>query len=406
MKINFPYTKELKKIADILLDKGDEIKLVGGCIRNFLMKKPITDFDLACKYRPEKTMEILGKAGIKVVPTGIAHGTVTAIINNIAFEITTLRKDIEPDGRHSKITFTDDYLEDAKRRDFTINAIYLDFKGNLYDYFNGIEDIGREIIKYIGNPEERIQEDYLRILRFFRFYAHYGFSLDKNGLIACIKYKANLLKLSGERIKTEMFKILNSTYPANALKIMQDNGILQKITNDKEFDFHKLTLSCLIRKKLGLKKDAIFNLALLIKGQTNFKKILEYFKNNWKLSNKEYKYLLFLLSNKLEKYNKKEIKKVLFELKNKDNVINLMLLDCLLHKDIKKRSIPYLKKTIIFIKNYKIPTLPITGADLKKIGLKEGKEMGEALNKAQKIFIESNYQFNKKKLILMLNEVI
>jgi len=404
MKVNFPYTKELKKLADTLLDKGDELKLVGGCVRNFLMKKPLSDFDLACKYEPQKTMEILKNANIRVIPTGIEHGTVTTIINKIPFEITTLRKDIAPDGRHSEVEFTDSYLEDAKRRDFTINAIYLDFEGNIYDYFDGLKDIKTGIIRFIGNSEDRIKEDYLRILRFFRFFCYYGFVLDKDGLEACAKNKNGIKKLSGERIKMEIFKILQSTYPVKTLQIMQDNEILQQITNSIEFDFKKLDLFYAIKKELKFEGTAIFNLAILLKERNKIKEDAKYFKNNWKFSNKEYAELLFLLENKISEYKEAEIKNLLFKFKDEKIVINLFILDYILNKEIKKRSIEHLKKATFFIENYKIPELPITGKDLIKIGFKEGKQLGESLKKAKRIFIESDYKLDKEQILLNLGK--
>jgi len=402
MQINFPYTKELKQLASILLNKGDEIRLVGGCVRNFLMNNPITDFDLACKYTPKQTMEILQKAKIKVIPTGIEHGTVTAIINHIPFEITTLRKDVLTFGRHAKVEFTDDYLEDAKRRDFTINAVYLDFDGNIYDYFNGIKDIKTGVIRFIGNAEERIQEDYLRILRFFRFYCHYGFVLDKEGLEACVKYKKNINRLSGERIKTEILKILKAPCPAKTLKIMQDNGILQQITNNIEFNFEKLSLFCSIRAKLNFQKYKIFSLALLLKEREKYKEDLNYFKKRWKLSNKESKTLLFLLTNNITKFTDQELKQFLFEFDDKEKIINLFILDYVLNKNVNKDSIDFLNKTITFIQNYQIPKLSITGKDLKNIGIKQGKELGEMLKKAKEIFINSDYKMDKEELLMVI----
>lgn len=404
MKTSFPYTRELKQLSNTLLQKGDELRLVGGCVRNFLMQKPITDYDLACKYKPEKTMEILQKAKIRVIPTGIKHGTVTARINDISFEITTLRRDIAPDGRHSKIEFTDDYLEDAKRRDFTINALYLDFNGKIYDYFDGIKDIKTGIIRFIGNAEDRIKEDHLRILRFFRFFCSYGFTLDKDGLQACVKHKEKIKNLSSERIKTEIFKILESPYPVQTLKIMQDNNILQQITNNIEFNFQNLELFCSIKQKLDLKENSILNLAILLKERSTHKQDLDYIKENWKLTNKEYKKLLFLLNNNFKKCTEEEIKRILFKFpRDKKAIINLFTLDCILKKDT-KIEIDFIKKSLSFIKNYEIPTLPITGLDLIKMGFKEGKPLGEALKKAEQIFIDSNYKLNKNQMILMFKK--
>jgi len=397
---NFPFTPELKILAKVFLKKGDEIRLVGGCVRNFLMKKPLTDFDIACVYEPKQVMNMLIKAKITAIPTGIKFGTITAIINKIPFEITSLRKDIETDGRHAEVTYTNKYSEDAERRDFTINALYLDFEGNIYDYFNGLDDIKKGIIKFIQNPEQRIKEDYLRILRFFRFYCYYGFTLDKDSLKACAKLRKNLNKLSAERIKVEMFKILKVVYSLKTLKIMQDNDILQQVVNT-EFDLEILETFASIKDLIKYDLDTCFILSLLLEQKKDSLKILEYLKINWKLSNKEYYSILFLLTEKLQIDNIDQIKEKLFYVNNKDKVIQLLLINFLYSKKINKIEVQKINDLIKFIEEYKIPEFPVNGNDLLKLG-KEGRELGEALSKLKKVWVESDYKLNKQELLSSL----
>ena len=173
MKIDFPYTDELLLLNDIFnANHEDNLRIVGGAVRNYMIGEEISDFDLSCRLSPEKILDILQKNQIKAIPTGIKFGTITAVIKNKCFEITTTRKDVKTDGRHAVVEYTTNFEVDAQRRDFTFNALYLDFDGNLYDYFNGLNDLKNGIVRFIGNAEDRIKEDYLRILRLFRFYCY------------------------------------------------------------------------------------------------------------------------------------------------------------------------------------------------------------------------------------------
>ena len=302
-KIDFPYTKELLLLNNIFNGThGDNLRIVGGAIRNFLLNKEISDFDLSTTFLPEQTIEILEQNNIKYFSTGIGFGTVVAIINNKIFEITTTREDITTDGRHAEVKFTQNFEIDAKRRDFTFNALYLDFHNNLFDYFNGIEDLIKGIVRFIGNSENWIQVYYLRILRFFRFYCYYGIVLDNQGLKYSIKYKDKLTTLSGERIKAEMFKILLSDCPIKTLHIMNQNGILQIITSIDDFNFNKIELLYSIKKYIKNNVSAEFVLSLLLKNIDE----LDILRNKWKLSKKENNKIFNLLFHNVDKiYNKK-----------------------------------------------------------------------------------------------------
>lgn len=209
---------------------ADKARFVGGAVRDALLGRAVHEIDIATSLLPETAMELLGKAGIDTVPTGLAHGTVTAVVPGRAIEITTLRRDVETDGRHAKIAMIDDWDEDAKRRDLTINALYLDIAGNLYDPIGGRADLRAGRVRFIGNAEARIGEDALRILRFYRFFAHYGKGdADRDARAACRRLAGMLANLSAERIQAELLKLLAAPNPVPALRIMGEDGVLAAI---------------------------------------------------------------------------------------------------------------------------------------------------------------------------------
>ena len=204
-----------------------EARLVGGAVRDALLDALVVDVDLATRLSPYEVMRRCGAAGIRTVPTGIAHGTVTALSDGETIEITTLRSDLATDGRHATVAFTDDWKEDAARRDFTVNALYFDpTSGELTDYFGGLDDLAARRIRFIGKPAERIAEDHLRILRFFRFTARFGKSCDAEGLAACAERANDLMALSRERIADEWLKLLGLPDPTFIVAQMLDSGIL------------------------------------------------------------------------------------------------------------------------------------------------------------------------------------
>ncbi len=205
-------------------------RFVGGCVRDSLLGRPIRDIDIATDLEPRDVMTRAGQAGIKAVPTGIAHGTVTLIAKGEPFEVTTLRRDVETDGRRAVVAFTRDWREDALRRDFTMNALSMDRDGTVHDFFGGIEDARAGRVRFVGEAEERIREDVLRILRFFRFHAHYGQDEpDKAGYAACRKLAPLLPTLSGERIRQEVLRLLEAADPIPSLEMMTDAQIWPEI---------------------------------------------------------------------------------------------------------------------------------------------------------------------------------
>lgn len=216
-------------IAAIEMD-GDRARVVGGAVRNTLIGVPVDDVDIATTARPEVVAARATAAGLKAVPTGIAHGTVTVVSSGRPFEVTTLRTDVETNGRHAVVAFTRDWTGDAGRRDFTMNAIYADVDGHLHDPVDGIADALAGRVRFIGDPAERIEEDYLRILRFFRFHARYGRgALDAAGLDAAVALQDGIERLSRERIGVEMRKLVTAAGSVAALTVMDETGILARI---------------------------------------------------------------------------------------------------------------------------------------------------------------------------------
>ena len=210
-----------------LAKAGIAARFVGGCVRNWLIGQPIDDIDIAVDKPPDAVSRALEAADIKVVPTGLAHGTVTAVVAGRPFELTTLRRDLETDGRRAVVAFTEDWRADAGRRDFTFNALYADDQGTLYDYFDGRADLLAGRVRFIGNPDQRIAEDRLRVLRFFRFQAWYGRApIDAAGFDACRRSAAGVRGLSGERVRKELLRLLQAPAPADALEAMVEAGAL------------------------------------------------------------------------------------------------------------------------------------------------------------------------------------
>lgn len=207
-----------------------EARFVGGAVRNALLGVPVVDVDIAVPMPPQEALARLRGKGIKVIETGLQHGTVTAVAGSHAFEVTSLRRDVETDGRHAKVAFTDDWAEDAMRRDFTINAMYASASGEIFDYATGVEDLIAGRVRFMGDAAARIAEDYLRVLRLFRFHAWYGKGeVDADGLRAAAAARDKLKTLSAERIARELLRLLEAGNPAPVLRVMAATGILSEL---------------------------------------------------------------------------------------------------------------------------------------------------------------------------------
>jgi poly(A) polymerase len=226
----------MTKLLDALGGGEGETRYVGGAVRDGLLGLPVNDVDFATRLRPDEVVERLQAAGLKAVPTGIEHGTITAVSDGHPYEVTTLRRDVETFGRHATVAFTDDWKEDAARRDFTINALMADpVTGEIFDYFGGLPDLEQRHVRFIGDPFERIAEDHLRILRFFRFHARFGQGEpDAAALEACAARANDLMALSRERIADELLKLLSVEDPVATVRIMLERAILKPVIPEIE----------------------------------------------------------------------------------------------------------------------------------------------------------------------------
>ncbi|KQN26408.1 polynucleotide adenylyltransferase [Sphingomonas sp. Leaf33] len=248
------------------LGGGTHARFVGGAVRDALLGLPVADIDIATRHDPEDVMHRLRRAGIKAVPTGIAHGTITAVIASGPVEVTTLRRDVSTDGRHAVVAFTDDWREDAARRDFTMNALYADpDTGEVFDYFGGLADLDARRIRFIGDARQRIAEDHLRILRFFRFLARFGDTPDAAGLAACTDRTNDLMALSRERIRDELLKLLVARDAVAVIRLMLDHGIVAPVLPEIDpAGVARLAALASTEDAQGIAPDAIRRLAALV----------------------------------------------------------------------------------------------------------------------------------------------
>jgi len=399
--------KEAQIIFSYLNEIGKEskVRFVGGCVRKAICGENIDDIDLATSLEPDEVKKRLNKEYIKVIDTGISHGTVTAILNKKKFEITTLRKDVSTDGRHANVEFTLNWEQDASRRDFTINAIYVDKDGRIFDPLNGISDLQSGKIKFIGFPEERIQEDYLRILRYFRFFTQYSKTDYDQNIIRSIKQYINgLNKISNERIFDELKKILTLKNVYNLFSHSTSREIIQNIFPQFKY-YERLEIISKLSQKLSDKYDNYLILALLIVDESNN---YEYFCHKYKMSN-SIKNRFKNISINFEKlkskkfYSEENIKKLIY-LSSKDYVRDLLLFSACANHKIKTFSV---EKFIDYVNSCKIPKFPISGDYLKKYGYQTGRVLGKKLKSLEEKWIENNFVIDKKavkKFLVKVNE--
>jgi len=404
-------TKPLENIkeAQILfsnlneIGKESEVRFVGGCVRKAICGENIEDIDLATSLEPNEVKKRLNKKDIQVIDTGISHGTVTAILNKKKFEITTLRKDVSTDGRHANVEFTSNWEEDALRRDFTINAIYVDIEGRIFDPLNGISDLHNGKIKFIGSSRERIQEDYLRILRYFRFFTQYSKTDHDQDIIRSIKlYIDGLNKISNERIFDELKKIFVLRNIYDLFSHNDSKEIILSIFPQFKY-YERLKIITNFNKKLRDEYDNNLVLALLIIDQSNN---YEYFCHKYKTSNNiKNKFKNISINFKdlkgKEFYSEGNIKKLIYLL-SKDYVKDLLLFSMCTNDKIKTSSI---EKLIDYASTCKIPKFPISGDYLKKYGFKTGQELGKKLKSLEEKWIENNFIIEKKVVEKSLGKV-
>tara|TARA_B100000700_G_scaffold182459_1_gene201343 strand:- start:1050 stop:2297 length:1248 start_codon:yes stop_codon:yes gene_type:complete len=402
----FPFyrSKNIKRVFSILHSGEDKTQamFVGGCVRKYLLKEKIDDIDIATILTPDQVIEKFQNSDIEVKKTGIEHGTLTIVLNNQHFEITTLRKDVSTDGRHATVSFTDNWEEDSERRDFTVNAIYLKQNGSIFDPQSGVSDLKKKKIKFIGNPEKRIKEDYLRILRFIRFSIEYGsFDFESEALKAIQTNLNGIVQLSKERIYGELNKILKLKNLEQIFKNKIFFDIFKLVF--PEFKYMERTKNFSIIRNLKLKiLDRNNILALLLVDSSNNH---EYFCHKYKVSNETRDYLDFCGKNfkevqKNKNFFKKDLKKnIFFHKKNK--IKSLFFIYSLAKTNFKPKD---LMSMFSKIDDMYIPKFPITGKYLLEKGIKSGKKMGMAIKEIEKKWIDNNFSLNNDELNKLINQ--
>ena len=392
MKKTFLFSKENKKLISILNPTNLEThtQFVGGCVRKAIERKLTTDIDLATVYKPEEVKKILLKNNYKVLDLAIKYGSITTFSKNYKYEITSLRKDIKPEGRHTEIQLTNNWLEDSLRRDFTINAIYCDKFGKIFDPVSGIKDLKNKKINFIGSPDLRIKEDYLRILRFIRFSLEYNSNIKDHNIMRIINKNLRFLKfISQERLFIELKKILE----LKSLFTINNKDYFKKIISQvyKIKFFERLNRVRILNKKLGLKFNYLQLLSILLVG---YDKKYIHFSKEFRLSNKDKDYLNFiyeqfkLLKNKA--YSYQTIRHQIYFYK-KDLTLDFLNFIFCVNKEINLKT---LIKYRLFIKKFKVPRFPISGDFLIKKGFKQGKKLGKKLEFLKNSWIKNNFKLN------------
>ena len=400
-------TKNIKKISiDTEVDKlfdainsysdESELRYVGGCIRKIINKEKVDDIDLATNLTPADVSQALKKNNINFYETGIEHGTITAVINNQKFEITSLRKDVVTDGRHAKIEFSNDWREDASRRDFSINSIYSDKEGNLFDPYEGRKDILAGKIKFIGDAEKRIKEDYLRIVRYVRFFLKYSKNKHDPRILKKIKINLDGIKnLSSERLLDELRKIIRSNGLENISKDKESAELLRLIFPQilKINSFEKLNE---ISKKIYLEADFSFLLAVMIIDNTDNADYFIYKFNISKKDQKRIKYLDNFYKSKINKNTfteKNLVKKLYFD--GKESVLDILNYKILTSKKIDQKLID-LKNTF---ENKDLPKFPIETKNLmQEYDLVEGKTLGKKLKLLEEFWVNNDFNISKDQI--------
>ena len=381
-------------------NETSEIRYVGGCVRKILNDEKTDDIDLATNLTPDQVKQCLDKNQIKFFETGIEHGTITAVIDDQNFEITTLRKDVKTDGRHAVVEYTTNWKEDSLRRDFSINSIYSDLDGNLYDPNSGHKDLNVGIIKFIGDPETRIKEDYLRIIRYLRFYTEYSKINHEINIIKIIKKNIEGLgKISKERQFNELKKILKLD---NFLKLFKNKtscGLFSLIFPQLK-NFKKLSKLSKPQEKILKNKSLNFVISFLVIDETDNS---DYFVYKYNLPNELKDKINFLKNNSLNKdstkiFNKKDLQKI-FYYEGKSSTIDLIDFNLLYFKQSKKLS-----ELKTYFEKLDKPEFPIKAQLLiNDYGLKEGRELGQKLKNLEMKWIENNFNLSKKDMEKVLS---
>ena len=412
LNISPPWSSGIAYEIMMILGGSDKTMIVGGAVRDWLSGIPVKDIDFASKLLPDESMKILLKAGYNVKPIGIDHGTITVFNNNKSYEITSLRKDIITDGRHARVIFEGSWEDDAYRRDFTINALYSDEYGSIIDPTGlGFKDLESKTLRFIGKPQTRIKEDYIRIIRYFRFFSKYSKNIDKDSMESCVKYAKYLSKISGERILTELEKIFLEKDSINIINILVDKNIMNAVYSPS------------LVKNFNLEKSLL-------------KKIISLLNTNKNKNRNSYAFILYtsfiiILQNN-KKYNSSKIVLSIvdrFSLSNNDkNLLNRNIAWISKNEIITKKFITKLwldhgelfvlelKEILSIIDNKKVkmflstfnnapPVFPISGKDLKKIGMSEGKKIGQIINLTRDWWINNDCIPDKNNCISFIKKL-
>jgi poly(A) polymerase len=360
-------------VLDALGAEEGLTRYVGGAVRDDLLGLPVNDIDLATKLRPDAVIERLNNAQLKAVPTGIEHGTVTAVSNGQPFEVTSLRRDVSTDGRRAIIEYTDDWREDAARRDFTLNALMADPQsGKIFDYFGGLEDLADRRVRFIGNPLQRIAEDHLRILRFFRFHARFGHGEpDGPALNACTERANDLMALSRERIADEVLKLLAVEDPVATVQLMVDHAILKPVLPEIQMTgLQQLEQLTAAEKRAGIDGDPLRRLAALLPKDPD---LAERVAVRLKLSKVARKRLACAAGRKLGD--------------NPRALAYRVGLDCAVDRLLLTRK----SEEAASILNWIIPRLPIGGGALIERGIPQGAEVARTLRAIEDRWVEAGF---------------
>lgn len=386
---------ETRAVMAALMADGGEARFVGGAVRNALLGQPVTDVDIATPLTPDEVTKRLVRAGLQAVPTGIEHGTVTAVANGKPFEVTTLRRDVSTDGRRAVVAFTKDWAEDAARRDFTMNALYANQDGEVFDPTGGLASLKAGNVRFVGDPATRIREDYLRILRLFRFHAWYGKGeLDKAALAAAVAEKSGLKQLSGERVQKELLRLLAARDPAPTLRVMEKTGILSEVL-PLSLSLARLERLVAIDVENKFPSDAILRLAALMPGDAKTARALA---ERLKLSNADRDRLIAATSDIKIGTAQRDAQALLYRLgaqQFKDLVFLRWAAD-------EKASPAQLRALIEFASTWRKPQFPLDGRDAMAAGIKEGPAVGKILGELEQWWIENDFKPDRAALVARL----
>jgi poly(A) polymerase len=400
---NWMNSPETKSVMAALTRDGGEARFVGGCVRNALLGQPVDDIDIATPLTPDEVTRRLKSAGLGAVPTGIEHGTVTAIAGGKPYEITTLRRDVSTDGRRAVVAFTKDWAEDAQRRDFTMNALYADASGAILDTVGGLPDLKTGKVRFVGDPVTRIREDYLRILRLFRFHAWYGKGeIDEAALHAAAAERAGLQQLSGERIQKEMLKLLLAAGPMHCLRTMAASAILPEIMPGA---LSMARLERLVKTDADcfFAPDAGLRLAALLPGDPSATNALA---ARWKLSNADRVRLEDLAQGreKIVSYlSIREVRKLLYRL-GKERFHDRVRLRWA--EDAKETNAVAWRALLAMGDSWTRPHFPLTGREVMAAGVPEGPLVGKVLAEVEEWWIDADFLEDEFSLAERLKAVV